>query len=216
MPLQRAIHKREAGLVLSETEMRALVRICHEAGHLKTSKRTGWWIAGIRDPESIAEHSWRTAVIGYFLALAEGADPERTATICVFHDLAESRTGDIPSVGKHYLAAASPEDIARDQSQGLPDQFRDALQGLVGMTHGTGSPEAACARDADKIECLLQAREYQREGHPDVQEWIDSMVTAVRTSTGKAMAAAAVDADPGEWWRDMASSYGAKLADWEP
>ena len=26
----------------------------------------------------------------------------------------------------------------------------------------------------------------------------------------------AVDADPGEWWRDMASSYGAKLADWEP
>jgi D-alanyl-D-alanine dipeptidase len=42
------------------------------------------------------------------------------------------------------------------------------------------------------------------------------MVAAVRTSTGKAMAAAALDADPGEWWHDMASSYGAKLADWEP
>jgi hypothetical protein len=42
------------------------------------------------------------------------------------------------------------------------------------------------------------------------------MVTAVRTTTGKAMAAAALDADPGDWWRDMASSYGAKLADWEP
>ena len=32
----------------------------------------------------------------------------------------------------------------------------------------------------------------------------------------KAMAAAALDADPGEWWREMASSYGAKLADLEP
>ena len=84
------------------------------------------------------------------------------------------------------------------------------------MTHGSGSAEAACARDADKIECLLQAWEYQREGHPDEQPWIDSMVAAVRTTTGKAMVAAALDADPGEWWRDMASSYGAKLADWEP
>ena len=155
-------------------------------------------------------------MIGYFLALAEGADPERTATICVFHDLAEARTGDIPSVGKHYLAAASPEDVTSDQSQGLPGQFRSALKGLIDMTHGSGSPEAACARDADKLECLLQAREYQREGHPDVQPWIDSMVAAVRRATGKAMASAALDADPGEWWRDMASSYGAKLADWEP
>ena len=33
---------------------------------------------------------------------------------------------------------------------------------------------------------------------------------------GKAMAAAAADAGPGEWWRDIASSYGAELADWEP
>jgi 5'-deoxynucleotidase YfbR-like HD superfamily hydrolase len=38
-------------------------------------------------------HSWRTAVIAYFIALAEGADPERAATIGVFHDLAETRTG---------------------------------------------------------------------------------------------------------------------------
>src|SRR6266498_5007232 len=38
-------------------------------------------------------------------AHAEGADPERTVTICVFHDLQEARTGDILSVGKSYLAA---------------------------------------------------------------------------------------------------------------
>jgi 5'-deoxynucleotidase YfbR-like HD superfamily hydrolase len=36
---------------------------------------------GVRHPESIAEHSFRTAVIGYLLAHLEGANPERTALI---------------------------------------------------------------------------------------------------------------------------------------
>ena len=35
-----------------------------EMGALKRAKRSGWWIAGVKDPETIAEHSWRTAVIG--------------------------------------------------------------------------------------------------------------------------------------------------------
>jgi len=41
------------------------------------------------------------------------------------------------------------------------------------------------------------------------------MVAAVRPAIGKAMATAALDADPGVVARHGAS-YGAKLADWEP
>ncbi|MQA24845.1 MAG: HD domain-containing protein [Micromonosporaceae bacterium] len=48
-----------------------------ETGLLKRAKRTGWWMAGIKDPESIAEHSFRAAVIGAVLAAMEGADPAR-------------------------------------------------------------------------------------------------------------------------------------------
>lgn len=50
-----------------------------ETGLLKRAKRTGWWIAGVKDPESIAEHSHRTALIGAVLAMMEGADPARVA-----------------------------------------------------------------------------------------------------------------------------------------
>jgi putative hydrolase of HD superfamily len=194
---------------MTETEMRAMIRLCHEAGHLKRSKRTGWWVAGITDPESVAEHSWRTAVIAYFIALAEGADAERAATIGVFHDLPETRTGDIEYVGRNYLTAAADETIAKDQAQDLPEIIADALLGLIRQAAQRSSPEAICARDADKLECLLQAREYQRQGHEDVQQWIDNMAAAVQTETGHALAEMAVRVKPSEWWREVATLHAA-------
>ena len=39
-----------------------------ELGMLKRAKRSGWWIAGVKDPETIAEHSFRTAVVGSVLS----------------------------------------------------------------------------------------------------------------------------------------------------
>jgi putative hydrolase of HD superfamily len=191
-------------------EVSAVLRLCFEAGHLKRSRRTGWWVAGIKDPESVAEHSWRTAVLAYFIALAEGADPERTVTIAVFHDLAETRTGDIEYVGRHYVTAEPDEVIAKDQAAGLPAALAEAFLSAVREHEGTATAESACARDADKLECLLQAREYQRQGHREVQAWIDNMAAAVRTDTGRALAAAALKADPGEWWREVASLHASK------
>jgi putative hydrolase of HD superfamily len=192
---------------MTEAEMRAIIRLFHEAGHLKRSKRTGWWVAGITNPESVAEHSWRTALIAYFIALAEGADPERAASIGVFHDLAETRTGDIEYVGRHYLTAAADETIAKDQARDLPSALTDAFLAVIRQAEDGTSLEAICARDADKLECLLQAREYQRQGHQDVQEWIENMAAAVRTPTGRALAQAALTADPGDWWREVAALH---------
>lgn len=36
---------------------------------LKRAKRSGWWIAGVKGPETIAEHSFRGALIGSVLAM---------------------------------------------------------------------------------------------------------------------------------------------------
>lgn len=196
---------------MTETEMRAIIRLCHEAGHLKRSRRTGWWVAGITDPESVAEHSWRTAVIAYFIALAEGADPERTVTMAVLHDLAETRTGDIEYVGRHYVTAESDQTIAKDQSADLPAAMTDAFLAVIRQLEDRASAETACLRDADKLECLLQAREYQRQGHGDVQTWIDNMAAAVRTPTGRTLAQAALKADPAEWWREVAAVHAAAV-----
>ena len=56
----------------------------YELGQLKRVKRSGWWLAGLRDPESVAEHAFRTAAIAYVLAAMEGANPEKAAALALF------------------------------------------------------------------------------------------------------------------------------------
>lgn len=181
-----------------------------EAGHLKRTPRAGWAIAGVRDPESVAEHSYRTAVIAYVLAVMEGADPDRAAALAVFHDVPETRSGDIPSTGKRYLRMAPAVDIAADQTANLPTSLADPIRRLIGEFEGKATLEALCAKDADKLECLIQAREYQAQGFRLVQPWVDTMVSAVRTECGKRLAAAALEVAVDEWWYGIVSSYGVQ------
>jgi putative hydrolase of HD superfamily len=59
-------------------------------------------MAGVRDPESVAEHSWRTSLIASVIAQLEGADPANAALLAVWHDSQESRTGDVNYLGRKY------------------------------------------------------------------------------------------------------------------
>jgi len=187
---------------------RTITPFLHEVGHLKRAARQGWWIAGVANPESVAEHSFRTAVIGYVIASLEGADAERTAVLCLFHDVPEARLSDIPSTGKRYVSAAPAEQIAKDQTAGLPAALAEHITGLIGEFEQVSTPEARCAKDADKLECLLQAREYQSQGYQDVQPWIDTMVAAMRTETGKGLAKEACELPVNAWWHEIVSGYG--------
>lgn len=192
------------------TDDENVVAFLIEAGHLKRTPRAGWALAGVRDPESVAEHSYRTAVIAYVVAHLEGADPERAATLAVFHDLGETRTGDIPSVGKLHVRTQPAVDVAATQAAYLPLSLAGRITQLVREFEDKASHEALCAKDADKIECLLQAREYQAQGYQLVQPWVDTMVSAVRTDTGKRLAEAALEVPVDAWWHDIVASYGTR------
>jgi putative hydrolases of HD superfamily len=108
---------------MPEPDLEGLTNFLYEMGLLKRYKRTGWLVAGVDNPESIAEHSFRTAIIGYLLALMEGADPHKTATLCLFHDSQESRIGDVPLVGKSYVVTAPNPQVTSDQVSGLPAEL---------------------------------------------------------------------------------------------
>ncbi|WP_433872194.1 HD domain-containing protein [Saccharopolyspora sp. CA-218241] len=189
-----------------------IVAFAHEAGHLKHTPRTGWLLGGVRNGESVAEHSFRVGVLAYVIAACEGADPERAATLGLFHDLPETRIGDVPSVGKKYITTTSPHEIVTDQTAGLPEDLRARIIAAVDEHESAktpaATPESQCSRDADKLEALLQAREYQREGYTQLDEWVRSSAEAMTTATGKALAAAALDVSPGEWWGSFARAVG--------
>lgn len=181
-----------------------------EAGHLKNLDRAGWRIAGIRDPESVAEHSYRVAVVAYILAAMEGCNPDRAATLAVFHDIPETRIGDVPSVGKPFVRTTPADEVIAVQTGGMPADLAGPIRDLIAEFEAKESPEAQCAKDADKLECLLQAREYEAQGNPLVRPWAESMAAAVKTEAGRRLAAAAMTAPADQWWRAIVSAYGTQ------
>jgi putative hydrolases of HD superfamily len=176
-----------------------------EMGHLKRVPRSGWLLLGVPQPETIAEHSFRVGIIGMALAPLEGADVGHTAALCLLHDAHETRIGDVPSVGRAYVTTAAPEAITGHQTAGMPDATAKSFQELTAEYEAGQTIEAQVARDADKLETLLQAVEYQTQGH-DTAAWQETSIAALRTDTAKQLAQAVRTTDP-QWWSAFAASY---------
>ncbi|WP_431904862.1 HD domain-containing protein [Nonomuraea sp. bgisy101] len=179
--------------------MARLTGLLYEIGLLKRFKRTGWLVAGVRDPESIAEHSFRAAIIASVITVLEGGNPERAAFMSLLHDTQETRVTDIPYIGKRYLQAAPNEKVTADQTRGTPEPVADMMSGAVEEYEEKTSLEAVCARDADKLECLIQAVEYREQGHQNVQPWIDSSLAALKTKSAKRIADEVLTTGSLEW-----------------
>jgi putative hydrolase of HD superfamily len=201
---------------MPEPDVEGLTNFLYEMGLLKRYKRAGWLIAGVDNPESIAEHSFRTAIIGFLLAVMEGADPTKTAALCLFHDTQETRIGDVPSVGKGYVVTAPNPEVTADQVVGFPAEVGQAVRELVDEYEARQSVEARLAKDADKLECLIQAREYQAQGHEDVPPWIETSAAALQSPSARQLAEACQQVPPRQWWKAFVESYPKPLRSSQP
>ncbi|MFY1670912.1 HD domain-containing protein [Plantactinospora sp. WMMB334] len=177
----------------------ALAAFGYELGLLKRVRRSGWWHAGVRDPESVAEHTMRTAQLAALIAAEEGADPTRASFLALWHDSQETRTGDLPHTATAYLTKPDPRDITADQTDRLPERSRAVVREAVDEYESRDSLEAVCANDADKLEMLLQAVEYGDIGVRRVDGWIDSARKSLKTETARRIAGAAVNLSPLSW-----------------
>ena len=85
-------------------EVRALLDVLHIAERLKDELRHCETSRGRR--ESVAEHSWRLALMAFFMKDEFPAlDMDKVIKMCLIHDLGECFTGDIPT----FLKSASDE-----------------------------------------------------------------------------------------------------------
>ncbi|GAA4428761.1 HD domain-containing protein [Actinokineospora soli] len=177
----------------------ALAAFGYELGVLKRIRRTGWWHAGVRDPESIAEHTMRVAQLAAIIAAEEGADPVRASFLALWHDTQETRTGDIPHTAGPYLTKPDPREVTADQTAALPERSREVIRDAVDEYEARQSAAALCAKDADKLEMLLQAVEYRDVGVQRVDGWIESARRGLRTETARRIAEAALTVSPLAW-----------------
>ncbi|MBW8483020.1 HD domain-containing protein [Actinomadura parmotrematis] len=177
-----------------------LAGFLYEVGLLKRYKRAGWLVAGVRDPESIADHSHRAAVVASVLAVLEGADPARAALLALFHDTQETRITDLPYLARPYTATMPNEEVTAHQTRGLPDAVAAMVGSAVGEYEGGESAEARCARDADKLECLLQAVEYGEHGNHNTGPWVESSLAQLATASARRLASEAIRVGSAEWY----------------
>lgn len=191
----------------NEPNLDHIARYLYEMGYLKRLRRSGWWRIGVDNPESVAAHSFRVAVIGFILAALDGADPERTASICLFHDAAETRIGDIPWVARRYVASREAEQLAfREQIAQLPGSLGERILHLFHLFQERGqqcSREAELARDADLLECLLQAKEYSEQGYSKGMEWARICRDGLKSNIARELADACLTQETGSWFENL-------------
>lgn len=165
----------------------------YELGELKRIARSGWWTAKVRTPETVAEHSWRTACIAYALALEEDLDGGSAAVAALFHDAHEARTLDLHKVAKKY-AQADDEKAGMDQRAASPARTRLALDKPVPPAIRT------VVKDADLLEMAVSAQEYMAAGHVEAKSWRDGVKAKLKTKTAKTWYRQICRTKPGAWY----------------
>jgi 5'-deoxynucleotidase YfbR-like HD superfamily hydrolase len=153
-----------------------LLRLLTQVGRLKALRRAGWVRSGLPDPESVADHSFRTAVLALVLAGDLGVDAQRLLSLVLVHDLPESdpAVGDItPYCGVDRDEKRRRERLAMERlCDGVP--AGDHLHRLW-LEYDDGlTPESRVAHELDALEMALQAREYQARHGADLSEFLDS------------------------------------------
>ncbi|MBN2457670.1 HD domain-containing protein [Candidatus Woesearchaeota archaeon] len=184
--------------------MEKAVDFFFELGQLKRVKRSGWWLVGIKDPESVAEHSFRAAAIGYFLAKKEGADADKVMRMCLFNDLHEARLNDLHKVGHRYIDFPAAEKKAfSEQVESLPAELAEGIRGILDELHADNTKDGIVARDADYLECAFQAKEYIDMGYNDAHDWINNIRKNLRTASAKKMLVDLEKTSSNNWWHGL-------------
>ena len=118
-------------------------------------------------PESVAEHSWRTALMAILTASAfPEADMDKVIRMCLIHDLGEAFTGDIPSFDKTEADSKTEELALRQWVQTFPSPEREEWLALYEEMEAQQTQEAQIYKALDKLEAVIQHDES------DISTWL--------------------------------------------
>lgn len=160
--------------------------------------RRGWVINQIKNPESIADHTFRAAIMGWFLA-PKKINIERLLKIALIHDLCEVYAGDTtpydsvlpgnkkdlkklmktwPRFSNHEKKILAEKKCKKETKalnkliSKLPSELKTEVRSLW-LDYEKGlTPEGRFFKQADRIENFLQAMEYwKRYKKPPQGPW---------------------------------------------
>lgn len=177
------------------------------AYRLKEEPRAGWLLRGVADPESVAGHSWGTALLCLLFADEAGVDRREAVEIALLHDLAEAEIGDVPSLADESARPMPQDEKARREAEAMARLEATWPGGPARHVHdrwrayeGRDGAAAVFVRDMNLIDMCLQALVYERDGrydpeadlpafarHPHLDEFFASAESRVESAFGRAL-----------------------------
>lgn len=151
-------------------EYRAYIDFLNRIEKLKCNTRHSWTSSGRQ--ESVAEHSWRLAVMAMLCADEyPELDMNKVIKMCLVHDFGEAITGDIPSFWKTAQDEAVEEKAVAELISTLPEPYGGELQALFAEMDEKQTPEAKLYKALDNLETLIAHNEA------DLSSWIEREYT---------------------------------------
>ncbi|MDZ7581407.1 MAG: HD domain-containing protein [Deltaproteobacteria bacterium] len=164
---------------------------------LKEIPRSGFAFLG-SGKESVAEHTYSTAVIAFVMAQQEDdVDAGRLISMCLVHDLTEARLGDLNTVNKTYVSCAVDRAL-KDSLQDLP--FGAAVEDLIREFEANQTPEARLARDADQLALIMELKALADIGCRPPEKWLPKVVERLQTASGRRLAEDILQTPWDNWW----------------
>lgn len=190
-----------------------IVNFIFEVAQLKRQRHSGFKLAGVKNPSTVAEHVMRAAQIGYILAVMEGnANPEKVASLVLFHDNGEARIGDQHKVASRYFNNQAAEIKAiSEQLDSLGAELGEKLKKYFLEYEQRTTSEGIIAKDADWLEQAFQAKEYIDIGYKATQDWINNIEKALETKSAKKLLAEMKRTEFTDWWQELKKMTYQKL-----
>ena len=175
----------------------AVVDFLFEVGILAKTPRSGFYFLGSGE-QSVAEHINRVAIIGYVLASLHGkANLGTVLQMCLFHDLAETRTSDLNYVHQKYAERKEDEAVA-DITAPLP--FGPHMRSVITEYEERETIESKLAKDADTLEFILSLKEQVDIGNDRAKTWLPSALKRLATDEARQLAEVITVTDSDRWW----------------
>jgi putative hydrolase of HD superfamily len=182
--------------------MKKVANLLFEAKMLKEIPRSGFHFLGAGN-ESVAEHSFCTTFIAYVMSQLEpGVDALKLISMCLLHDLAEARIGDLNTVHKKYVRADESAAL-EDATRGLA--FGQNLINLVQEYNEGRTTEAKLSHDADQLALILELKDLRDIGYKPPKGWIENVIKRVKTETGRKIGSAIISTKRDDWWISTAT-----------
>jgi 5'-deoxynucleotidase YfbR-like HD superfamily hydrolase len=145
---------------MGKSELDNLIRFLRMSGRLKGVSRSGWVEVGVDSSESVADHTFRTAILCMIFSDLEDLDGLRMLQMALLHDLPEVITGDLTPTEKTQEAREREDASMKQLLSLLPARLQEKyLKTWLEYTE-CKTKEARAVRELEKLEMALQAREY--------------------------------------------------------